>query len=707
MLQPCSVKHINTLQGSRSRREFSTGNTYPAVGVPRGMTYWTPQTTDERFLFNGDEDSICGIRATHSPSPWMGDYGHFDIFPVVGPLHTTPAQRASNYDRESLVLEPNRAKLSLLRYGIDMRFAATSRCAAFEINFPSSGEASIVLQTGTASERTYGEIEVHKRGDQCEIRGISYSNHGGCPENYGCFFIVEIKAPAQDMGVFDVNLIAAHGTRHVGPQAGAYVCLEPGQKVIVRVATSFISFDQARRNLHQEIGRRGVEQVAQGTEALWANWLGRIQVEGGNESDRRCLASAMYRVGLFPMCGHEPDSHGGFHHRSPYDGQVHSGKLYTNNGFWDTHRTVYPLLALIDPQGYGEIVDGFLQAYRQTGWLPKWASPGFRDCMISTHIDAVISEAVMRGIPGFDHEEAYQAIRRNAFDHSKEPTKYGRVGLEPYDRLGYVPADVASFSVSRTLDFAYCDWCVAQMASRLGHQQDATYLLSRSKNYRNLWNSPQNLMRPKLKNGAWQEPWNPLVWGHSYVEGGAWQHSFNVPHDLEGLASLLGGPDKLIGTIEGLLQLPATYEHGSYGTTIHEMTEMAEATDLSGASFGQYAHSNQPVHGFLWYPAALGKSEWTTVQIERVMRSLYTPENLPGDEDNGEMSAWYILAAMGKFPICPGSGRMVSAPCRVFDQVLLRKSEPSHRRIDVGSSTLSPEAPITGVSAKSIDHSST
>jgi len=597
--------------------------------------------------------------------------------------------------------------MRLLRYGIDMHFAATSRCAVFEINFPSTGEAKIVLQTGVASKRTYGEIQVCERGDHCEIQGISYSNHGGCPDNYGCYFVVEIDAPASDLGVFDANSTATHRTRHAGAQSGAYVCVESAQKVVVRVATSFISFDQARHNLRQEIGSRGIEQVAQGTEALWANWLGRIHFEGGSENDHRCLASATYRVGLFPMCAHEPASDGSPRHRSPYDGNVHSGKLFTNNGFWDTHRTVYPLLALIDPEGYGEIVDGFLQAYRQKGWLPKWASPGFRDCMISTHVDAVICEAISRDIPGFDHKEAYQAIRRHAFDTSDEPTRYGRLELQEYDRLGYVPDDVAPFSVSRTLDYAYCDWCIAQVASRLGHEQDATYLTARSKNYRNLWYSPQSLMRPKLKNGEWQEPWNPLAWGHSYVEGGAWQHSFNVPHDPEGLSSLLGGPDQLIIAIENMLQLPATFERGSYGDVIHEMTEMAEATDAKGTSFGQYAHSNQPVHGLLWYPAALGSSEWTKTQVERVMRGLYSPENLPGDEDNGEMSAWYVLAAMGAFPLCPGSGQMVSAPCRIFDQVVLGQPESFHRRIDVGSRTLSPEAPSTRAPTKSIDHSNT
>ena len=684
---------VHSLQGSGSRREFSAGNTYPAVGVPRGMTYWTPQTNDGRFLFDRSENTLCGIRATHSPSPWMGDYGHFDIFPIVGALQTTPQLRASHFDRENAVFAPNRGRVKLLRNGVDLSFSASSRCAVFEMEFPSSLDAGIVLQTGAAEGTTCGEVQVRILEDSCEILGVSYSNHGGCPDNYGCFFVAEINAQASEIQVFDEKLIATQATQHAGPRAGAYVRLNGGQQVVLRVATSFISIEQARLNLQEEIGARDLVHVAAAAHDLWSRWLRKVEVEGGTQADRQCFATAMYRVGLFPMCGHEPDGRGGFHHRSPYDGQVHSGKSYTNNGFWDTHRTVYPLLALIDPQGYGEIIDGFLQAYRENGWLPKWASPGYRHSMISTHVDAVISEAVLRGIPGFDYEEAYQAIRRNAFDVSDEPTLYGRSELQLYERLGYVPADVAPYSVSRTLDFSHCDWCVAQVGRELGHEKDAEYLINRSKNYRNLWHSSSQLMRPKDSLGNWQEPWDEFTWGYAYIEGGAWQHSFNVPHDPHGLADLFGGTDKLIAALDRMLNLDPIFEPGSYQETIHEMTEMAMATDQRGLSFGQYAHSNEPVHGYLWYPAALGRSEWTALQVDRVMRGLYTPDALAGDEDNGEMSAWYILAAMGHFPLCPGSGRMVSAPCSVFDQVLWQTTDSVHHRFDAGSADSRSKSP--------------
>ncbi|MGI9427805.1 MAG: GH92 family glycosyl hydrolase [Bythopirellula sp.] len=700
-----SLQLVNPLQGSNSRRELSTGNTYPAVGVPRGMTYWTPQTSDGRFIFDHSESEICGIRATHAPSPWMGDYGHFDIFPIVGPLQTTPQLRGSAYDPEQSVFAPHRGRVRLLSHGVDLNFSASSRCAVFEMEFPSGCDAGIVLQTGLAEGVTRGEVQVRQLENTCEIQGVSYSNHGGCPENYGCYFVAEIKAPASEIGVFDEDLVAVQASQHTGPRAGALVRVNSGQKVVLRVATSFISIEQARLNLQEEIGTRDLVHVAAAAHDLWSRWLAKVEVEGGTDAARQCFATAMYRVGLFPMCGHESDGGGGFHHRSPYDGQLHAGKIFTNNGFWDTHRTVYPLLALIDPEGYGEIVNGFLQAYRQTGWLPKWASPGYRDSMISTHVDAVISEAVLRGIPGFDYEEAYQAIYRNAFDVSDEPTLYGRSELQLYDELGYVPADIAPYSVSRTLDFSHCDWCVAQVALALGHDQDAEYLLRRSKNYRNLWHASSQLMRPKDSHGNWQEPWDQFTWGHAYIEGGAWQHSFNVPHDPQGLADLFGGVDALIAALDRMLELEPMFHPGSYQETIHEMTEMATATDQDGRSFGQYAHSNEPAHGYLWYPAALGISDWTSHQVDRVMRGLYTPDSLAGDEDNGEMSAWYVLAAMGQFPLCGGSGCMVSAPCRVFDQVIWQTADSVHHRLDGDSSVPQPKHHSKKTSPRTIDSS--
>ncbi len=680
---------INPLQGTDSRRAFSTGNTYPAVGAPRAMTYWTAQTSDGRFIFDRQEPKLCGIRATHSPSPWMGDYGHFDIFPAVGEIGALPCDRASPYSREDAVFRPHLCELSIDRYGSRVRLAATSRCAALEVQFPAGAEGAIVVQTGKADELTLGDIWVSNRADGCEMLGVSYSNHGGCPEGYGCYFVVRFDAAPTEYGVLTGHGVARGESNHRSPRAGAYARFSSA-RVRLRIGTSFIDHEQARRNLAQEVGDRDLDAVSREAEQQWAEWLGRVEAAGGSPGDRVCLATAMYRAGMFPMTGHELDDQLRPRHRSPYDGGLHSGVLYTNNGFWDTHRTLYPLLGLIDPAGYGEIVEGFLQAYRQAGWLPKWASPGYRDCMVGTHSDAVIAEAIARGIPGFDREEAFEAIQQNAACRSDSPERYGRLGLADYERLGFVPAEAAPYSVSRTLDFAYSDWCVARAAEALGRESAAERFYQRSQNYRQLWDPQTRFMRPKSRDGDWAPGWDEFAWGGAYIESGPWQHAFSVPHDPRGLASLLGGVDALIGRLDQMLATPPTYGTGSYETTIHEMTEMALATDQDGESFGQYAHSNQPVHGCLWLPAALGRPEWTSRQVERVLRGLYTPETLPGDEDNGEMSAWYILAAAGCFPLCSGSGQMVHAPVGVFERVAFAPEAQSRIRVDAESPARGP-----------------
>ncbi len=329
--------------------------------------------------------------------------------------------------------------------------------------------------------------------------------------------------------------------------------------------------------------------------------------------------------------------------------------LYTNNGFWDTYRTVYPLLTRIDREGFGEIVEGFLAAYREGGWLPKWASPGYRDCMVGTHIDSVIAEAVVHNVPGFDVEEAYEAIRRNAFEPGDPGGRWGRLGLESYLELGYVAEEAAAYSVCRTLDFAYCDWCVAQVAARVGRTEDAAVLLERSLNYRNLWHAESGFMRPRRSDGSWAEPWTPFDWGGAYIEGGPWQHSWTVPHDLDGLAELAGGREALADKLEAVLATPPRYTPGHYGEEIHEMSEMALAVDRDGASFGQYAHSNQPTHAILWQLVALGQQGFAREQLQRVTRDLYTPDHFPGDEDNGEMASWFLLSTLGVYRLCPGS----------------------------------------------------
>jgi predicted alpha-1,2-mannosidase len=648
------LNSVNPLQGTASDRSFSTGNTYPAVGVPRGMTYWTPQTSDSVFIFDRRCPKLSGLRATHSPSPWMGDFGHFDVLPVVGPPGLTPTQRATAFSVRDSTFAPHRFTTRLPRRPIAIDLSATDRAAVIEFTFHGDvgDQAGVVLQAGASPSTAPSSMWVRDGGRT--VVGVSRACHGEAVAGFGGWFVAEVSgADVTRSATLTPEGLLRDGESIDDRRAGVYLQLRPHGPVTLRIGTSFISEAQARLNLRREIGDREVDAVAEASARAWDAWLRKAPPAEQVHAEPRRYHSAMYRVGLFPTKMHEPDEHGRPQHFSPYDGRVHPGVLYTNNGFWDTYRTVYPLLGLIDPEGFGQIVEGFLAAYREGGWLPKWASPGYRDCMVGTHLDSVIAEAVAHDIHGFDWAEAYEAIRRHAFEPGDPHGRWGRQGLASYLERGYVD-DRTPHSVCRTLDFAYCDWCIAQVARHLGYEADAETLLGRAQNYRHLWHAGVGFMRPRKAAGAWVEPWSEWDWGPAYIEGGPWQHSWTVPHDLDGLAELIGGRDALADKLERLFDTPPRFDIGRYPDEIHEMTEMALARDAAGRDFGQYAHSNQPSHNLLWQLQALGRTGFAQPQIDRVLRDLYTPDDLPGDEDNGEMSAWYLLSVLGRPRPCPG-----------------------------------------------------
>ena len=418
---------------------------------------------------------------------------------------------------------------------------------------------------------------------------------------------------------------------------------------------SFIGADQAEANLSQEVGDSSFDEVRKQTAEAWERELSRIDVSGGTERQRRTFYTGLYRALLWPQTMHEPTD-GGPRHFSPFDGQVHDGVMCAGNGFWDTHRTVYPLLALAWPRKYGEILQGWVNAAAQGGWFPRWSAPGYAACMVGTHLAAVVADAVARGIGGFDVEAAYAAMRRDAIEPGDERGRWGRQGLPFYLENGYVDDDAEPDSVARTLDYAYNDWCCAQVAAHLGRSDDAAHFAERAGNWRNVFDPATKFMRPRGRDGAFKEPFDPYRWGGAYVEGGPWQYRFCVPHDPEGLADAMGGVDVLVAEIERMVAEPPRFHVGSYPREIHEMTEMA------AIDFGQYAHSNQPVHGVLWLPARLGRPDVTDRLVRRVLDELYSPDGYCGDEDNGEMAAWYVLASLDRFPQCPGDGRPTATP---------------------------------------------
>ena len=624
------LRHVNVLQGTDSHHGFSKGNTLPLVALPFGMNHWSAQTQEGRWFFSPRDRKLQGIRCTHQPSPWMADYGHFTVMANTGAeRHLSPGRRARAYRGE---FHAHRFKAELLNDGTTIEMAPTTRGAIFRFRFPAGGGRVIL-------EPCAGEAAIETR-DARTVVGHVTGNSGGVPEGFAHFFAARFDRDATDVRAFreDETLEERSGERL------GFVAEFDGD-VTLRLATSFLSVEQATRNLDAELGG-SFEAIAATAERTWETNLGRIEIEGeGDDARLRTFYSCLYRTQLFPRVWHE-ETPEGRRHRSPYDGGVHDGPLYTDNGFWDTYRTEYPLLALLQTDRLAEILQGWTNAYREGGWFPQWATPGYRACMVGTHIDAVMADAVTRGVTGFDVATALEGLLKHAEEVGDPAGAWGRIGIEDYRRLGYVSTDHDE-SVARSLDYAYDDWCIAQLAT--GETREA--LLRRAGSYVNLYDPAVGFMRGRDADGSWLEPWDEFRWGSPYVEGGPWQSTWAVPHDAAGLVRLMGGEAAFVAKLDRLLATPPFFTTGAYGFEIHEMTEMAQA------GFGQYAHSNQPVHHVLYLYAAAGRPWRTQREVRRVMDRLYTPDDLPGDEDNGEMGAWYVLSALGLFPLTPGSGQ--------------------------------------------------
>ncbi|MGF1451310.1 MAG: GH92 family glycosyl hydrolase [Opitutales bacterium] len=625
------VDQANVLQGTRSDREFSRGNTLPLIAAPWGMTHWSPQTSEGDWFFHPDHRKLLGIRATHQPSPWIRDYGHFSLLPQSGPLVAELEGAACSFrDPE---YRPYAFSCYLPRYRVGLEMAPTERCAFFRFTFPAGQPCRVLLRF---FEPTASLYSVGAHG----LNASTSANHGGVPENFREHLALQTNATIESAE------IVANGSNPVLVVEFAWgTTSEP---IVLKLGTSFISAEQAAQNHEREIGDLTLEAVCERTKASWNALMERYPAPAGKRFDETVLASALYRAFLFPRKFHEIDASGNTVHYSTYNGSVCSGPAYTDNGFWDTHRTVYPFLGRFYPDVLPEMLDGWVNAYREGGWFPKWASPGYRACMIGTHLDAVFADAVERGIQGWDVETAYEGLWKHAHEPGDLEGAYGRVGIEDYLRLGYVPADRYEHAASRTCDFAYGDFCIGRIAARLGREDDCAVLMERAQNYRKVFDPRTGFIRGRNADGSFPEHFDPLDWGNPYVEGGAWQCGWAVQHDIPGMIELHGGREAFLQKLDTLLATPPHFNIGTYGSEIHEMAEMA------AVDFGQYAHSNQPSHHLLYLFAAAGEPEKTRYWVDRVCRELYTADSFCGDEDNGEMACWYLLALHGIYPMAPG-----------------------------------------------------
>ena len=547
---------VNTLCGTDSDRSFSTGLVYPAVGRPWGMTYFAPRNVSGGQVFgrvrSRPVNRLHGFTATHAPSPWMGDYGSFTVTPGVGLAADRIDTRANSYRLDAEHARPDGYDVRLLSPEIDCALTATTSCGLLRLTYPAGADAHLVVQL------TCPGCEVEQVSDT-EVVGIARDGHGLTP-GYGCRFVVRL-----DRAITGARPIAASG------DTGAALVLKfdaGDAPVHVHMATSFISHDQARLNLDREMGTQSFDAVRAETADVWRKELNRVQVTGGEAEHRRTFYTCLWRTLLFPHTLTETDADGKAVHYSPYTDQVEPGHLVTDNGFWDTSRAVYPLYSLVWRKQCGTLLDGFLEAYRQSGWMPQWASPGHRACMVGTHSAAVFCDAITKGIEGFDYKQAFESMLKDALEPGDPEAKYGRQQLPEYHALGYCPDEGDIDSVCRTLDYSYNDWCCATVAEAIGETEHLDLLRERSNNWKALFDPELKFFRPKDKAGNWVEPFQEWRWGGPYREGGPWQYRFQVLHDARGITDAYGGVDVVVGLMEQMMTMPPHFDVGTYGGQI-------------------------------------------------------------------------------------------------------------------------------------------
>lgn len=637
------VSLVNILQGTDSTPAFSRGNTLPIAARPFGMNHWTLQSNaNSPWMFAPGQRRIQGFRCTHQLSPWLGDYGHAVFLPFCGTINPDSSSRASSYRPEDATLSPHILKLQLMRYGICCELIPTERCALLSIQYSKPERPGFLFDIPGQEAPTIVEDRAHKT-----ISFLSTENSGGVVAGFATYYVMKFSHAWADYSVKEI-----HG-HHVG-----ILQFDHSVRALeVRTATSFISLEQAERNLDVELKNTSPAALRKETEEVWNSYLGRVVIEGATETQQRIFYSCLYRTLLFPRVWHEPDSSGAMHHRSPYNGNVVAGVMYADHGYWDVYRAWYPMMTILYPERLGDILQAWVNAYKEGGWLPQFPCPGYRACMTGSLVDSLFGEAAVKGIEGFDMATAYEGLKKHATQPGNPDAGYGRRGLAEYLKFGYAPAGMVDQSVAETVDAAYGDFCIAQVANALGKTEDYQMFRKRSENWRNLFDTSTGFLRGKKVDGSWLGPFDAVTWGDPYVEGSAWQHRWDVPHNIEGLIDALGGKEKAVAALDQMLSMQPDFKTGSYGTEIHEMSEMA------AVNFGQYAHSNQPVHHVLAIYTASGRPDKAAYWAHKVMQELYTADSFAGDEDTGSMAAWYILSSLGLFPLCPAKPEyLLAAP---------------------------------------------
>ena len=656
------IDYVNPLMGTESTFSFSHGNTYPAVAVPWGVNFWSPQTGENRsgWMYAYTDTIIRGFKQTHQPSPWINDYAVLSVMPLSGDLKISHKERGVSFLHDNEEAHPYLYSVKMDN-GVRVSMVPTRSSSIIEVEYPSLEGQYFVI------DAQHGGCKVEIDQMRRRVTGYVKNHNGGVPANFTSYYVMEFSHPIAEKGVaINDSLFAGRNVGEHDRVCGYLRFIVPeGERLTVRVSSSFISAQQAQLNFDREVRHKTFNEVKEDAISQWNELLGRVVVEDEDLEAKKTFYSCLYRVLLFPREFYEYDAEGKPYYYSPYDGEIHEGYMYTDNGFWDTFRAVHPLFTLLYPEVSERVMQSLVNVYEESGFLPEWASPGHRGCMIGNNSLSLIADAYVKGIRNFDAEKALEAMVHQT-ETQGEPLSVGRNGYKEYMLLGYVPYPDYYEATAKTLEYAYADWCLSTFASALGKADIASDYKSTSYNYENVFDKSYGFMRGKTRKGDWVFPFAPEEWGGPFTEGSSWHYTWSVMHDVEGLSKLMGGHENMTFMLDSMFAAPPIYNYGTYGFVIHEIAEMV------ALNMGQYAHGNQPVqHAAYLYDYTL--SPWKTqYHVRNIMNRLYnpTPDGYCGDEDNGQTSAWYVFSAMGFYPVCPGRAEYaMGSP--LFDKVTL------------------------------------
>ncbi len=632
------IDYVNMFIGSTGEHHTEYGGTTPAVSEPFGMTQWCAVTRINgisKTMYHYDDPHLLGFMATHQPAVWMGDYGFFTLMPQCGVLKIKAEERAVNLDKKSETATPYYYRIATKtekEQEIITEFTATSRCSFFRILYPHQEKALLLLEAGR--ENAGGGIEIIP--EKQEIRIYNKERHdahlGPELKNLCGYYVLKFSKPFVSYGTWKETTVQEGNKEDHGAKSGGYIEFgSDGETVEIKISSSFIGYEQALENLKQEIPENSsFEKIKKKVKNTWEKELNKIKIKEASTDDLTTFYTAFFRTMQYPR---EFSEYGKYY--SPFDDQIHEGISYSAFSLWDTFRAQHPWLLLTQPERVAPMMTALIQMYQEGGWIPKWPNPSYTNIMIGTHADAVIADAYINGYRDYDVEEAYRAIRKNAFQPPLNDTMYrwgdrhlwnggyeARGGLTYYMKNGYVASDKTDESVARTLEFALDDYCIAQMAKELGYDKDYEILMKRAQNYRNLYNPQTGFFQARKTNGAWDQS------DVGFTEGANWTYRFCVMQDAAGMIDLMGGKEKFTRLLD------QNFEEG------------------------HYRHDNEPGHHYVYLYNHCGRLDKTQQRIPQILAAHYKnkPDGLSGNDDCGQMSAWYLFSSLGFYPLTPASG---------------------------------------------------